>query len=176
VNIATRVLITAGFCTGTVGAIGFTEETPALAWILFGLGLGVVVVFGLLGKLTGGAEVAEHESHGQKQQFREMIGVIRDRVAEIDEQKDTLDEEEVRRRIDHLLANEYFDLTSRHEDLIALIGFQGYAKVWEGVATAERLLARAWSMATDGWADEGWRELPRAHAELDRAAAAMAEV
>ena len=55
----------------------------------------------------------------------------------------------------------------------ALLGFSKYAGIWDGVASAERLLSRAWSMATDGHLQEAIEELPRARAQIERACAAM---
>ena len=48
VNVVPRILMTAGFCTGTVGAIGFGKEVPGLAWGLFLGGLGIVVAVGFV--------------------------------------------------------------------------------------------------------------------------------
>ncbi len=59
------------------------------------------------------------------------------------------------------------------DELIQLIGFNQYARIWDGVAVAERLLARAWSMYTDGHPDEAAQELPLARTALDNAVEAM---
>ena len=63
-------------------------------------------------------------------------------------------------------------LTSKHEEIVSLVGFSAYARAWEGVATAERLLARAWSVATDGHLEEARGELPAAREWLEKACAA----
>jgi len=177
VNLVSRIAMTAGFCAGTVGATGFGETVEPLAWPLFVGGLGVVAFVGIAEKLASRSRAGDGEElHGEKQRFLEMITAIRDRVVEIDDGRATLSPEEVRQGIDHLLTNEYFDLTSRNEELIALLGFQDYARVWEGVATAERLLSRAWSMATDGHPEQGFESLPRARTQIEAAAEAMAQV
>jgi hypothetical protein len=74
-------------------------------------------------------------------------------------------------RIDALFSGELFDLTSRHEEVAALLGFEKYARVWDGVAAAERRLARVWSLATDGHLEEALEELPGARQAIERACA-----
>jgi hypothetical protein len=74
------------------------------------------------------------------------------------------------------MAEQYFDLTTRNDELVQLIGFSDYARVWEGVATAERLLNRCWSMITDGHPEEGLEELPLARRSIEQAADRMAEI
>jgi hypothetical protein len=180
------LLLVVGFCLGTVGAAGFhtpldaeyletnpdaTTEPNAIA--MFVAGLGAVFVGGFLARSRRKADLAERESGGSslKARFLTQLTTIRDMVVELDDKKTDLSGEEIRDRIASLLANEYFDLTSESEELATALGFQEYARVWEGVATAERTLARTWSLATDGFADEGIEELPRARRHLEHSTA-----
>ncbi|MBC8328616.1 MAG: hypothetical protein H8E31_07705, partial [Planctomycetes bacterium] len=70
------------------------------------------------------------------------------------------------RRIDALLLGPYFELGGRNEEYARVLGPGLYSRIWEGFAVSERLLARAWSMATDGHLEEALLELPRARQQL----------
>ena len=54
-----------------------------------------------------------------------------------------------------------------------MLGMSRYTQVWGGVAVAERLLARSWSLATDGALDEAREEIPLARAQLASAVQAV---
>ncbi len=176
-----NLLLVLGVCAGALGASGFhtpyaaDAESGAIAreeWALplFGLGLVLLGAGGFLLRAERRALTATGGgAHTESRVYRDEIEAIRAMVAELDERKDELSSEELRARVDKLLAEEYFDLTRKSDQLIALVGFSEYARVWEGVATAERLLARCWSMCADGYPDEGKAELPLARASLDRA-------
>lgn len=180
------LLIVLGVCVGALGAAGFhtphgasgpdrpSREPYALAVFLLG-----IVSLGAGGVLTRQAlrsRAGRETLHAEKQTYLRELRAIRDIVVELDEQRTTMEPEAIRKRIGNLLGEEYFDLTSRSDDLIRLVGFNDYARVWDGVATAERLLARCWSMITDGHPEEGVTELPHARANIETAAEAMASI
>lgn len=121
-----------------------------------------------------GGAAAEGEQATARAEFLTMLEGLRDQVATLDDEKQGLSADDIRGRIDALISGPWFDLTQRNEELMQLLGFAGYARVWEGVATAERLLARCWSMATDGHLEEGLEELPHARENIARAAGEMA--
>ena len=65
-----------------------------------------------------------------------------------------------------ILSGPFFDLTSKSDALVLQLGFNDYARVWEGVATAERLLLLhdqeqddAAYLATLDWIDERFPEV-----------------
>ena len=162
------------FCTGTVGAAGMSDPPEEWAPLLLGLGIGGILIGALLARYARGGTARAEEGHVRsKEAFRSEIERIRAIVVELDERKAELNRVEMAKRLDELLGKEYFDLTARHEELASLLGFTHYARVWEGVATAERLLARVWSLATDGHLEEALEDLPLARAHLNRACEAM---
>ena len=183
-----NLLLVLGVCTGALGASGFhtpyaaQAESDTLAGEkgalpLFALGLVLLGAGGVLLRAQRRALTAtEGGADAESRVYREEIDAIRTMVAKLDERKDELTPDELRARVGELLAEEYFDLTRKSDQLIALVGFSDYARVWDGVATAERLLARCWSMCTDGHPDEGKAELPLARAALDRAAEEAAKL
>ena len=177
-SILYKILLVLGFCLATVGAAGFHETIQNGAIAMFAGGIALMFVGWFQGRrMAPSAEEAEGAKDvGLEGQSKELIGVIYAKVVALDEQKSELSSDEIRKRIDDLLAGEYFDLTSRNEELAKLIGFNTYAKVWEGIASAERQLARVWSLATDGFLEEGLESLPLARKNLERAAQAAAEI
>ena len=169
-----NVLIVGGFCLATLGAAGFDAQREPNAATYLVLGMIVLVVGGVWDRRMK-RSTTETVDHGSSLAgFVTTVEAIRGKVVQLDDGKGTLHPDEIHSRIDHLMGEEFFDLTSRHEELIALVGFNAYAKAWDGIATAERLLARCWSMITDGFAEEGLEELPLARAAIDQAATEFA--
>ena len=177
-----RIFIILGFCTAALGGAGLGKPADGdsissdYAWILFCCGTLALVTGGVLQMLakkksigtgTGGEPTENY--------FSELLEKIRREIYSLDDSRKDLSEKELITKIEDLLETHYFNLTSRHEELAALLGFSKYAGIWDGVASAERLLSRAWSMATDGHLEEAIEELPRARAQIERACAAMAE-
>jgi len=172
-----NVILILGFCTATVGAGGFARTPEPLAWPLFLGGLAVTAAGGIFLRRLRAKGVGKGQApSGRKAEFVAMMETIRDRIVELDEKKGEIPPKELCRRIDALLRGEYFDLTSRSEELVGLVGFRCYARVWEGVAVAERLLSRAWSISTDGWHEEAVLELPILRKEFENACREMAAV
>lgn len=189
-NLLLRLIFIIGVCLATVGSAGFHDpfksghaadkgglyETWAPA--LFSAGLGVIVV-GTLVRRSVRQQVAiagTERIAAARDSILALLSCVRDKVADLGDSAVRLDREELCTRVDHLLNQEYFDLVEKREDLIQLAGFNDFARIWDGVAAAERLLARVWSMATDGYLREAVQELPRALSNLDRALAATRQV
>lgn len=160
--------------TESPGASASTREPYALA--LFLAGCVTLTAGGLLTRQARRAgPVGATTRQEELEFFTRNIEAIRAAVVQMEEGRD-LSPAEVHGRIDRLMAEEYFDLTSRCDDLVRLIGFRDYARVWEGVAIAERLLNRSWSMITDGYPEEGLAELALARKGIEQAAEAMASL
>ncbi len=177
-----KILIILGFCAAALGGAGL--GTPAdehsvssnLAWIIFCCGTLALVTGGVLQKLAkkkaGGTGTGETSAENY---FSKLFEEIRQELHSLDDSRADLSEKELITKIEDLLKTRYFDLTSRHEELTALLGFSKYAAIWDGVASTERLLSRAWSMTTDGHLEEAIEELPRARTHFERACDAMAK-
>ncbi len=182
INIVANLVIVLGFCVGTVGAAGFRTDADGFApedWsiALFAGGLVGLVAGGILTRFARSiARSAQSDGQGELSWFRNSIDRVLASVRELDDRKAELAPDEVASRLVALSAGELFDLTSRHEELVELIGFTEYARVWEGVASAERLLARVWSLTTDGYYEEALEDLPRAREWLETSAKAIASI
>jgi len=166
-----RSLLVFGFCCAAVGAAGFDDPIEPLAWPLFGGGVVGAVVGGLLLRRAQRRRTAE----GSGADALSLAGIavaleaIAAEVTAIDEARETIEGEELCTRIDTLLTGAYFELGARNEDYARILGPATFARIWEGFAISERLLARTWSIATDGHLDEARAELPRARAGIEAA-------
>jgi hypothetical protein len=158
-----------GVCLGTVGAAGFADPPEPKSYGMFAVGLILVVIGGVAlrrANRSSGAAGSEHALAAVGDLQMRLVAIAR-RIGEIDESKDALQSDEFCRQIDDLLTGQYFELGARNEEFQQLLGFSKYSQVWSGVAVAERLMSRAWSIATDGHFDEAKEELPLARAEIE---------
>jgi hypothetical protein len=157
-----------GVCLGTVGAAGFTDPPEPESWVLFSLGLvGVVVGGTMLRRSTRpSTSGSEHTAAAIGDLVHRVESIARE-VGNIDQAKDQMSAEEFCARLEGLSTGEYFDLGSRSDEFQQQLGFGSFSKVWSGIAVCERLLARAWSMATDGHLDQAREEIPMARAEIE---------
>jgi len=178
-----NALYVLGVCFAVVGGAGFHNPTATgrdgmtdrasetLAWPLFVGGMVVIVLGGVAQRAmksdARASKTADGAAEGDRD--RELIMTIRDSVVALDEKKGSLERHDLCTRIDDLLKGAFFDLVDRREALLERLGFADYARVWAGVATAERQLARVWSIATDGYLAEAIEDLPAARANMDRA-------
>ena len=196
-TIASRALIILGFCAAAIGAAGLRmppspgeilsriEADPTFLATLVPISSAVTIfICGTVALVTGGillkvvkrsTAAAGKGGNGTVNDFATLLEEICGEIQSLDDSRTGLANEELTRRIDELLKNQYLDLTLRNEELAGLLGFSKYAGVWDGVASAERLLSRAWSMATDGYLEEALQEIPRARTHIERACDAMAK-
>ena len=165
-----KFLLVLGTCLAAVGAAGFTENPENEAWVFF-LG-GLILCFAG----TRFQRISIQEEAGPAHHSAAVMGGLRGRLRAalkatifLDETCDEIGEEEFCSRLDELLRGEFFEMGGRVEEYQRLLGFADYSRVWEGVAIGERLLSRAWSMATDGHLEEAFMEIPLARAALSRA-------
>lgn len=189
-----NLFIVLGFCLATLGAAGFQSrqagvddrgqevaarfaEPRAVTFFLLGLavmGAGVAMIRQQKGRRkTGGQEGGGPEGRSE---VLAHLNEIRDEVVKLNAERASAPSHQTRDRIDALFIGPYFDLTSRNEELIELLGFADYARVWEGVASAERRLARCWTLCTDGQDEDGLAELPGAQEQIEKACSAMASL
>lgn len=164
--LANTILIL-GVCLGVIGAAGFTDPVQDGAYGFFAAGIVACTIGGVLlrreSRSRGDGNAHAAAAVGDLQQRVESIAR---RVGSIEESMSQLDAGSFATEVDELLAGEYFELGSRSDDYIQLLGFGKFTQVWGGVAVAERLLARAWSMATDGFLAQAQEEIPLARAQL----------
>ena len=173
-NSIAQFLVVVGFCLGTLGAAGFGDTVEPAAWPLIIAGIGGLAAGGMLQRRTAKAGAAE-EDRGEgspSAQFEAALAAVGAGVAELAEAAGSQPAGETREQIDLLLGGAYFDLTSRNEEWMSLLGFSDYAAVWDGVAGCERRLSRCWSLITDGFPEEGLLELPGALERIETAIAA----
>lgn len=185
-----NILYVVGVCIAVVGGAGFHNPTETgrdgvtdrasekLAWPLFGGGMVMIALGGVVRRAAKADSTSPdgEQTSGAGDDHMRLISTIRDTVAELDDKKNAMPQQELCARIDDLLNGAFFDLVDKREALLDRLGFADYAKVWEGVATAERQLARVWSIATDGHLAQALEDLPAARVNIDRALQAMSDV
>ncbi|MBC8403670.1 MAG: hypothetical protein H8E15_00465 [Planctomycetes bacterium] len=162
-----NLLLILGVCLSTVGAAGFADTLEDLSLEMFSAGILLVIIGGLtVRRATRSSGAGTEHLAAALGDLQLKIQTIATRVSEIDEAKEILESVDFCKQIDDLLCGEYFELGARNEEFQQLLGFSKYSKVWSGIAVCERLLARAWSIATDGHFAEAKEELPLARAEI----------
>jgi len=166
-----RLLFIAGFCLATVGAAGFTSprEPQALPFLIAGL---VVVAFsGLVQKRMRRHADAAGVDGLTRAQLAAAVTEVLEGTRRLEAEAAQLENAELGARIEQL-AGRCAEIGAVNEDYIRLLGLREYTRIWDGFATGERLLSRAWSMSTDGFPEPARLELPRARAHFERSAAA----
>ena len=157
------------------------EESPGRepgAASLFAAGLLLLAAGGFLARqqrLQPGVSVSGRAA-GELSDLRSRLQQAREALQALEEEAAALPAGLLRERLDEIQKGPFLEISDASEDWMLRLGFAAYARIWDGFASAERLTARAWSMATDGFPGEAFRELPRARAALERSLAALAEV
>jgi hypothetical protein len=169
-KILANLLFIGGFCLATVGGAGFSDPIEQHAMMMFVAGLVMCLVGGIVIRRMTHAEAHEKAAEGLSEPaLAAAIADLHRRTRQLAEDADGLDAKALCARIDELLQGPFFDIGSRNEDYMRVLGNAVYTRYWDGFAVGERLIARAWSMAADGALEEARAELPGVVANLQRA-------
>ncbi|MDP7061760.1 MAG: hypothetical protein QF489_02350 [Planctomycetota bacterium] len=165
-----QLLFIGGFCVATVGGAGFSDPLEESALMMFIGGLVLVLVGGIMLRRAVHAEAHEKVADGLSEEglAKAIEGIAADVRGLIDEASG-LDGKQLCTRIDTILQGSFFDIGSRNEDYMRVLGNTVYTRYWDGFAVGERLLARSWSMAADGAVAEAVAELPGVLKNIERA-------
>ncbi len=164
-----RLLFVVGFCVAVLGGAGFSAPPEGLAWPLY---LG-----GLAATVAGGAVLrARHrrrraEGHGGELDLGALTAHMEAILQELRRTEAAAGEwsrDHLVHELDELLVR-FAELGNHSEEYFRALGAGVFSRIWDGFAAAERLTARARSMAADGFLDDARAELPRAAAQLERA-------
>lgn len=167
-----RLAFLAGFCLATVGAAGFAQEREPQAVPFLAAGLAIVAATGVAQRLRRGrAERAAGGGGVSRAGLAADLAEVLAAARRIEAEAAHLAPADLAARLDELSVR-CAVIGNRNEEYQRLLGLRDYTAIWDGFATGERLLARAWSMSTDGYPNEARAELPRARAQFERAAAA----
>jgi len=170
-----QLLFIGGFCLATVGGAGFSDPIEKKAMVMFGIGLALCLIGGIILRRATHAEAHEKAADGLSEEgLSKSIDVIVSEVRSLLTDADVLDAKQLCIRIDAILQGSFFDVGSRNEDYMRVLGNTVYTQYWDGFAVSERLLARAWSMAADGALHEARAELPGVLRNIERAVAPAA--
>jgi hypothetical protein len=168
-----QLLFIGGFCLATVGGAGFSDPIEANALTMFIGGLVLVLIGGIMLRRAAHAEAHEKVAEGLSEDgLANAIERIADDVRTLIADASALDSKQLCTRVDAILQGPFFDVGSRNEDYMRVLGNTVYTRYWDGFAVSERLLARSWSMAADGALEEALAELPGVLRNIERATAA----
>ncbi len=168
-----QILFIGGFCLATVGGAGFADPIEPSAMMMFGVGLALCLIGGLYLRRAAHAEAHEQAVDGISEEgLVAAIEKITTEVQQLISDADGLDGKHLCNRIDDILKGSFFDVGSRNEDYIRVLGNSVYTRYWDGFAVSERLLARSWSMAADGAVPEARAELPGVLSNIKRSVGA----
>lgn len=171
-KILLRIVFVAGFCLATIGAAGFAHEREPAAAPLLAAGLGLVLLTAITTRLRRDHGGAGPGGGRNRSQLAERLAAITHEARAIEAAGPGLQAPALVERLDALLSGPCAEVGADNEEWARLLGLAEYTRIWDGFATGERLLARAWSMSADGHAGEARDLLPRIRAQFERAAAA----
>lgn len=151
-DIATWVLY-AGLTVTMIGGASW----PSPRWLIVGVGLAILVAGVFVKKQADHAVPSAGEGHGAPGGAKGTVAAARvllpelvTAVKELDETLATRELAAVAEVIDTLQTHKVGAISDAQEDFVRRHGFASYATMMAPLATAERLLYRAWSAASDG--------------------------
>ena len=154
--------------TRQADAVGAEWET--IRWPWFGgymiLGVGGIV---MIRAARADARGQTHKVETDLATMTTALERLTNNVGALRENQAATNVYDVHQRIDADLATDLAEFADARETLITLYGLQPYADVMSEFAGAERSINRAWSASADGYIDEVWICLERAHEMLARA-------
>lgn len=159
-------------------ASGATWPRPTWAGVIVGL---VVIAVGIVFRKLAGAPPLESHMHVSVHLDGKPKGTLVDAVEAVPQDIEELlatpeiDLERVKTRVEQINASGADRFGASQEALAARVGFAVYAEIMAPLATAERLLYRAWSAAADGHREECINSLKAALPHAKEAAALARE-
>ena len=149
----------------------FEAPVEAGAPWMFGGGILLLILGGFLTRLHTTSTLAT-ESQAGRQVLQDRIAAVRDQLVSLHGNATAMGRAQVQKELTELIEGPMYDLTSEFEHWTKLLGFETYTRIWEHVASGERLTHRAWTLYTDGYPEEGHPEIQFAHEAFEAALAA----
>ena len=162
-----HALIWIGFLFGAFLAVE-RPEGLALPAFLAALAVGVLGV--------GLVRVAIHRETRHVEKLETDISTIRASLERVVQDIEALDRDKERigvyglhQHIDDTFVEDLNAFVQARESIAHSFGLQAYADVMSHFAAGERYLNRVWSASTDGYIDEAFEQIGRAHEQFDEA-------
>lgn len=140
---------------------------PHPMWAVIGAGLAVIGLGIVVKRKAGAPPIDAHEGATRGRAAR--TGTLREAVAETTKQIKDLSAaapkmhlEEIKQKVEDIIYIGPDRVGEAQLAITARVGFPAYAEVMGPLATAERLLYRTWSAASDGHRPEALRSLQEA--------------
>ncbi|MHC4618615.1 MAG: hypothetical protein ACYTEQ_12785 [Planctomycetota bacterium] len=158
------LMITVGFLAGALVAVLDKEQVRwaffSMAMIVGAAGIGTVHL-GKRRKVKFKAKLSD-----DVRSIQTSLGRIVENVARLNAEKTSLNTYDVRHRIDELFPEDLDTFVEGRESIAHVHGLHAYADVMSYFAAAERYLNRVWSASADGYIDEVYTYLERAHTQF----------
>lgn len=165
-----RLAFLIGFCLATLGAAGFASpREPEAAWFL-AIGLVLVMTIGVVQRAQRRRSESVAAGGLTRSGLAQDLDALLTAARTLSSGAAGLTDTDLVARLEGIAVS-CSAIGTKNEEYQRLLGLKTYVRVWDGFATGERLLARAWSMAADGYVADARLELPKACAHLERAAA-----
>lgn len=180
-RLAGHILLWVGFLTGTYLAVKQLEvvEDPwsTIEWRGYALAM-LVGVTGVVLLRTTGRQAATHREklEADIRELETCAARLLTQVGQWLDQQQQIDILEIHRMIDAQLMDSIDRFVTARSTLIHTYGLQPYVDVMSDFSVAERNINRAWSASADGYVDEVWLSLKRAHGKLERVTQRLAEL
>ena len=120
----------------------------------------------LLRKTAGAASSDSNVVSSNLSVLTDSMGLIRERLAQMQANRDSIDVYTMHGKIDAELAEELDRFANARESMIHGFGMMPYADIMDHFARGERMINRAWSASADGYIDEVWKSIDYGADEL----------
>jgi hypothetical protein len=165
------ILVAIGFLGGSLASV-VSETRVYWTWLAVAVGVGLVGVVLIRIGHRGQVHAVERLSVDM-QAVETSLRRIVENVTRLNEQKQSIDPYDVRRRIDALFPKDLSDFVSARRSIAHIHGLAAYANVMSAFAAGERYLNRVWSASADGYIDEVHEYLAKAKDQFDETLALL---
>jgi hypothetical protein len=166
-----HILLWAGFFAGSFLAVQNAElaedkwSTVKWPWYALALGVGISGVV-VLRMTQRQATTHAHKLEDDLATINSSVEILTNKLNDLKHEQAKVSVGSLLHFIDDEMMPHLGDFADARESLIHTYGMQHYAEVMTDFATGERNINRAWSASADGYVDEAWASLDRAHAKM----------
>ncbi len=156
----------AGLAVAMVGG----ARWPHPQWPVVAAGVAVLVAAGVWKRRVDGAVGAEEEGATARGTMAASLEAARALPADVRALVERAEGEGLVEAVEETIRKRVEAIAAGQDDVVRRRGFEAWARLMGPTATAERLLYRAWSAASDGHREEAGRSLREAVGYAEEAA------
>ena len=153
-----------------IGSFFLVSQLATINWLAFAISTAICTLGVILMRIAARTDQSAQRSADVKVQvIGESLQALVDKIGDINERREQIGVYGIHAELDRLLIDDLNAFVGAREAMIYKYGLDHYARVMDAFAAAERALNRAWSASADGYIDEVWASLDRAHRAIVRA-------